>query len=142
MPASAPLVSLEQPPSPSYPPPTGSSEEPLAVPVSPASPLLEDGLHRAIGAAPCKPADPEGDVSTVIDAQEEDLPPCGAAGKKRTMSDEKPTAAAVAMDRDQGGTCSQLIPMDDEFWVEFRKRQQFYRQLDLAHASSPDGRWL
>ena len=50
--SSAPLGPLEQPPPPSYPPPTGSSEEPLAVPVSPASPLLEDGLRRATGAAP------------------------------------------------------------------------------------------
>ena len=84
-----------------------------------------------------KPADPEKDVRAVTDAQEAALPPCGAAGQKRFISEEDPADAAVAMDSDEDGTCLSSIPKDDEFWVEFRKRQKFFRQLEITRA----GRW-
>jgi hypothetical protein len=74
-----------------------------------------------------------------IDAQEEDLPPCEAAVKKRPIAEEKSTDAVVAIDSDEGdATCLPSIPKDDEFWVRFRKRQQFYQQQELKR----DGRWL
>ena len=76
-----------------------------------------------------KPADPANDVSTVIDAQEENLPPCGAAGNNHPISEEDPTDVAVAMNSDEYEAGLSSIPNASEFWVEFRKAQRFYRQL-------------
>ena len=77
-----------------------------------------------------KSADPGKDVSTVIDAQEEDLiTPCGAAGEKRSISEDTSTGGGLTPLLQPIDIC--MVPKDDEFWVEFRKRQQFLRDLEL-----------